>query len=409
MRLLRMFALLALAAPSVALAARQGADVKTEVAQIERVTQQIRSLGARHPVKAVFPSANEFAKAWSRELRQDQTDTEIELNRRESVLLGLLSKGDNLRHLLLSSSADQVAGFYDYHRKVLYVRNDSNRVFGPERYVIAHEYTHALQDQHYDLLKLLPDQFPLTYRNSDAVGAHHALIEGDAVNTQTLFIHQTYSKADLKALIALESAPNHSAPLPTSLLRQFLFPYTTGVDFVTGIYRAKGMAGIDAAFQHPPSSTYVIMHPSAYAQGWKPVKVTLHGVTGFSDWQQLDDDVFGAFGYNLLLWQTLSHNTANKITDSYRGDRYLFLEKGKENAMLFKSVWTSHLTAKAAESTLLRALKARSPHSKVTSGSSPVFHAHGLAVYFHVNGHTVTMACAPTTALATQLGTAPES
>ncbi len=314
---------------------------------------------------------------------------------------------DNLHRILFHDSAAQIAGFYDYHRARLYVRNDANAAFGPERYLIAHEYTHALQDQHFNLLKLLPDQFPLTYRNSDAVAAHHALTEGDAVVTEDLFIHQTYSRADLKALNALDSQPSTAPPLPTSIQRQLYFPYTTGVNFAEALYQRHGMAGIDAAYKRLPASTYEIMHPNAYLNGWQPVAVSLHTVTGFSDWQQVDDDVFGAFGYDLLLWQFIGRKQADAVTLNYRGDRYLFLEKGKQNAFLFHSVWTNGAAARTAKAAFVAALRARFRHAQVHTGTATLVVNGGTAVYLAATGPNLTMAYGPTMALATQLGTAP--
>src|SRR5450759_5249474 len=226
-----------IALPGAALAAGSSTSTKSEIAQIEQTTVRMRRLKPLHSVAVKIQSNGAFDASFRALLQAGITDPEIEMNRRELVLLGLLKPTDNLRSLLLNSSAAQVVGFYDYHAKALYLRNDSNRLLGPERYNIAHEYTHALQDQHFHLAKLLPDQWPLAYRNSDAVAAHHALTEGDAVNLQTLFINRTYSPQDLQALLKLSSQPDTSPPLPAVLKRQLYFPYTTGVDFVDGLYK----------------------------------------------------------------------------------------------------------------------------------------------------------------------------
>jgi hypothetical protein len=73
--------------------------------------------------------------------------------------------------------------------------------------VIAHEYTHALQDQYYHLNKLMPNLDKVAYRNSDALGAHHALTEGDAVNTELLYIERHYTAQEIKEFIKIESRP----------------------------------------------------------------------------------------------------------------------------------------------------------------------------------------------------------
>lgn len=393
-------------APVAAVAAGKPQTMQSRVARIEALAAQIRGLKPLQPVKAEFLGNTAFAAAWSVELHQDQSPAEIELNRRESILLGFLGKQTNLQHLLFSESASQVAGFYDYHHKVLYVRNQSS-VTGVQRHVIAHEYTHALQDQHYDLLKLLPDQFPLTYRDSDAVAARHALIEGDAVTTEDLFIHRDYSERELRQLIAAESNPIPGPALPTDLRRQFDFPYITGVNFVQSLYRQHGMSSIDAAYRRLPQSTYEIMYPNAYLRGWRPVPVTLHAVHALTTWQQTDDDVFGAFGYDLVLWRRLGQHRALSVLKAYRGDRYLFLQSGTQNAMLLKSVWSSPVTARTAESAYLSALRHRYTKATVKTGPQIVIaNAASPAISLRVTGSTLTIAYAPTRVLATQLGSA---
>ena len=408
-RLLLVGALL-LIAPASALGSTTRTSVTQEVTGIEHTTVQIRHLSPIHSVKARLLADKAFDAALTQELHRDNPDAEIDLGQREMVLLGLLKKTDSYRKIIFQNLGSQVLGFYDYHNKVLYVRNHANQLFGPRRYTIAHEYTHALQDQHYGLQKLMPNEMPLKYRNSDAVSAHHDLTEGDAWNLQTLFIYRTYSRKDIDALIQLDSQPDHSAPLPKSVYRDFYFPYTTGYEFVHRLYQQGGMAAVDAAYRRLPSSRYEIMHPSAYQKGWRPVDVSLHGVSGFADWKQVDDDVEGAWGYQLLLWQYLPEKSATRITDEWRGDRYIFLEKGNDSMLLMKSVWTSAKAARAAEDGMVSMLRGRyQGHAHVTGGSATTLTETDGAVYLKAVGSRLTVAFAPTVQLAQKLGVAKTS
>lgn len=293
--------------PALTLAHHNSQSVSTEVASIESTTQQIRQLKQLVPVRVFFSSDRAFGAALVAQNHRDSPAAEIALAQRESLELGFLKPGDNLSRIIDGSLTGQVLGFYDYDLKRLYVRNSTNQLLGPGRYAIAHEYTHALQDQHYGLKKLLPDEWRLRYRNSDAISARHALTEGDAVTTQTLFIQRTYSAADVQALVK-QQAGLRLPVLPTAIQREFDFAYDDtygGVRFVSQLYQHGGMGAIDAAYRNLPNSTYVIMYPDAYRNGWRPSDVILHSVRGFSGWRQTDDDVFGAFGYHLLLWQSL--------------------------------------------------------------------------------------------------------
>lgn len=391
-----------LALPCVVLAAG-GPSRNQEVATIERETVKIRQLQPRHAVRAIFPSNQTFAQLLDTEVHRENPEGEVQISQRESVVLGLLRPGDNLNKILFQNLSDQVAGFYDYRNRTLYLRNNSGQVLGLERYDIAHEYTHALQDQHYGLARLLPDETPLKVRNSDAVSAHHALTEGDAVNTQTLFIYRYYTRQQIEGLVKLESKPLKARPLPLSIQREFDFPYTVGLDFVQTLYRRGGMAAVDAAYQRLPASTYEIMHPAAYLHHWRPVNVTLRGVRGFTGWRQVDDDVSGAFGYNLLLWQWLPRTQADRVTDGYRGDRYIFLERGWQNLMRMESVWQDAAAAGKARATFVRALRRRYPGAR-WKGVTLV--ARGQSIYLRASGARLTLAFAPNAELADRLGAA---
>jgi hypothetical protein len=379
---------------------------KQEISGIETVTAQIRQLSPTHPVKVKIESDAQFNTVIRNQTKARNPDSEIETGQRESVLLGLLNNSDNLRHILFSNVTGNVIGMYDPDSATLYIRNHDNMAFGIERHVLAHEYNHALQDQHYDLKRLIPDETPLAYRNTDEVGAHHALTEGDSINVETAYIYKTYTGQDLAALEQYESN-THGPPLPKAITEQLTFAYTYGYAFVSALYRHGGMAGVNAAYGRLPRSTYEIMHPTAYLKGWKPTTIDLHGVTGFPTWKQVDDDVFGALGYNILLRQFISGHKSDVVTNGYRGDRYIFLENGVQNAMLFKSVWNNKAAAKTARDALVAGLRARFHHLQVTNGSLTVARDKYVAVAFAVNGAGLTMAYAPTAILARQLASGP--
>lgn len=361
-------------------------------------------------MRVVVDSDNAFNALVRGQQRSANSDTDIEISRRESVLLGLLGKSDNLRHIVLSDSVSSIYGLYDPSKKTLYVRNHNNYAFSFESHVLAHEYNHALQDQHFGLKKLLPDQTPLAYRNTDMVGAHHALTEGDSVNVEHLFVYKTYSGKELADMERFESQPLPGPPLPKAIQRQILFPYTYGYDFVQVLYHHGGMSAVNRAYARLPSSTYEIMHPYAYLAGWKPIQVTLHAVQGFTDWRQVDDDVWGAFGYNLILRQFVSGKQADTVTNAYRGDRYIFLENGEQSAMRFDSVWKDNVAARTARDAFVSALRLRYKKKiHVAHGGITTVVEKDGAVAFKVDHARLTMAYAPSAILAQGLVTAQAS
>lgn len=405
MRRLIFFAvLIVVCMPAVARAARMPAG--TQLASIESTTEKIRHLTHTSSVKVEFPSNAAFDSLLTAEMHRDDPDSEIALAQKEMVLQGLLGPRDDLRRLTLQGLGSLVLGFYDPHHRALYVRNQPDLLSGPARSTVAHEYTHALQDEHYHLLKLTPSLINVKYRNSDALVAHHALTEGDAVNTQYLYIFKTYSAQDLAGLTKMQSQTPAGPALPKALQSLFYFPYTTGLTFVRKLYQLDGMRSVDGAYARLPSSTYEIMHPTAYLNHWKPVKISLHAVEGFAAWQVIDDDVYGALQYDVLMRQYLPGSVADRVTSGYRGDRYVTLEKNGQDAMLLQSAWADYRAASSAKVTLLQALRKRFPRARVLPGAGTTVETPSEAVYLRVSGPRMTVAYAPTSALALQLGVA---
>jgi hypothetical protein len=403
-RLLAVLAFLAIL-PVQALAMNSRAGNSAQLAVIEAQERQIRGLSQLRPVPAHFPNDKQFNAILTKQSKRDTPLPEISLAQREMVLVGFLQPGQSLKKILFSDISAQVVGVYDYKTKVLYVRGQNNQAFKLERYVIVHEYTHALQDQHWNMKKLLPDEYTKKVRNSDAIGARHALIEGDAVNTQDIYIGQKYTPAEVQRLISYERGLPQGPALPWAIKKQFYFPYTTGVTFTQTLYRSGGTKAINNAFVHLPESTYEIIFPAAYQKGWKPTPVTLNGVKGFDGWKQTDDDVFGALGYKMLIWQYSTEKFATDILQEYRGDRYVFLQNGSQNAMLLRSEWADLGSAVSARNAISDSISKRFSGNVTKQGQSILVTPKG-AVYLKVSGSTLNIAYAPTAALAKKLGKA---
>lgn len=172
--------------------------------------------------------------------------------------------------------SDQVLGFYDYARKRICVR----RALPPwaerrsVRVVLAHELTHALQDQH-GFLGGDPDM------EVDERLASRALHEGDAM----LIMEAVSGQAHGASVGAVAENLLTQAPLTPQLLiaRGFAspsllesdreaqlratFPYQDGARFVATLVRSGGYALVDRAMRSPPRSSADILDPERYIAG----------------------------------------------------------------------------------------------------------------------------------------------
>ena len=160
-----------------------------------------------------------------------------------------------------SGSYDDIGGFYDPTTKHLYVRSITLNPLAQS--IIAHEMTHALDDEYFDLTKI-----QRAGRNSDQDEAIRSLIEGDAravenrFNTALTTQRKAQQDAERSALLgATEAQAGGGAPSPFVLELFALFPYEIGSSFIDQLVNDGGQSRVDQAFRRPPTSTLQIIDP----------------------------------------------------------------------------------------------------------------------------------------------------
>lgn len=188
--------------------------------------------------------------------------------------LDLIAADADLRELTLDLLSGGVAGFYRDDQATLYVVSKTGLPGVNERITFAHEYDHALQDQHTSVFK---DQDGILDQ-TDRILARQAVYEGDASLLMTVWASAHFGLADLAELLALGNDPEALALLermPPILRETLLFPYQTGLSFVQGAQLQGGWPAVDALYDRMPESTEQILHPDAYQARERPVVVDL--------------------------------------------------------------------------------------------------------------------------------------
>ena len=312
---------------------------QAQINLIERETSALRGLAPLKPVRVHFLSSPTFTKRISAVMQKGNPPSQLQIGDTELVLSGLVPESTNLGKVVSQGLPSQVAGWYDYQTKQLYIR-DTGQALGIDRWYIAHEYTHALQDQHFGLAKVQPDQSHWKAHNSDAYLAEHSLVEGDAVDIQNAYFLRFYSQAEKVALARQEQrASPGGQSTPRVIQEQFDFPYTDGPTYVTHLLNQGGYPAVNRAFRDPPQTTYQLMFPGG-SVSVRPIR--LHQVLGrFRSWHRVDDDVNGAFGYQQLVELHVSAALAGRLAELWRGDRYLLLRHRTNFAMFLESVYAN--------------------------------------------------------------------
>jgi len=233
----------------------------------------------------------------------------------------------------------------------LYIATGQQESSVDDQALLAHAYTHVLQDQHFDLGAM--DARAMT---TDATLAVRALVEGDATLLTALYRYENLAAADwerLAELILQAEQPGYGEELDRveAWARLQRFPYREGRQFTTALFQADGWEAINHAYTDPPRSTEQVLHLERYLEGRDaPASVVvpdLSIVLG-EGWTMLLRDTLGEFVTGLYLDETLPGETAWQSADGWDGDTFVVWEhEDGRRVLVWRTVWDS--TAEAAE------------------------------------------------------------
>jgi len=319
------------------------ATVQSMVNRVLKETSQLRGLSILRPVKSGVQTRAGVEAMIRRELAGTSSD-ELLASQVFLTQLGLAPRDFDLKKSTTSLLGEQVAGYYDPRSGTFYT---SDRIStGELETVMAHELTHALQDQHFDLKRL--ENGPK--HNSDARLALAALVEGDA----TLVMSRYMGRNPFRFLGMLGSAlvPHDSAAFgatPRALRESLLFPYMQGLLFNNQLVRMGGEPAVSRAFGRLPKSTQQVMHFELYLADKQPIPVPLRDVRPQlgAGWRLLDHDVNGEEGSVLVLSQFLSDKAeVEAATKGWAGDRFAVYEGPNKAVLVVQDMlWDSEAAA----------------------------------------------------------------
>lgn len=273
------------------------------------------------------------------EMAQSLGGDELRALGRLAAAGGVLPEGTDLVSLGASFLAVSASATYSPLDKQVLLVDKTN-----DDSLLTHEFTHALQDQHFELMKLLVVR-PYNFDRTEAV---FALIEGDAMNVQRRFEEgDAYGRRSLEEINRQETErfSRYRVEIgrwfPPLLIETFIFRYRDGTRFVESVRRRGGERAVDDLFTHPPQSSEQILHTEKYLSGEAPVDVHLDeaGFTG-SGWRAVSSTPLGEIGVRGLLQAGVSEDEARRAAAGWGGDRaYLF--EGERGAQLFvwKTAW----------------------------------------------------------------------
>jgi hypothetical protein len=298
---------------------------------------EITGLSLVSPLKKTLRSRDEIRAYVIRQMDEDKDAVQRYADAKSAEAFGLLPKNFALDSFMIELLTEQIAGLYDPKAHEFYIANWIP--LNDQRMVMAHELTHALQDQHFKIEAWLKAARP----NDDAELAREAFLEGSATAAMVDYLLQGTGKSvinmpefdpsiltgDLGNTPSLQKAP----PFIKDTL---VFPYFSGMTFTAAALKPDGWSSLAKLFSNPPASTQQIMHPSLYKSGHVPERVTLPSIENRlgKDWKKLDESLLGEFGWLEVLKQFLDEARAKPLAAAWEGDRYQLFENQSSKRLL---------------------------------------------------------------------------
>jgi hypothetical protein len=327
-------------------AATRNAALVAATNEVLQETSQLRELPVLHPVQSSAQSRSEIEHMIVANLDRETTAADLHASEVTLKRLGLVPANFALRPLIVRLLTEQVAGYYDPREQQFHLA-DWIDVDG-QKPIMAHELTHALQDQHFNLRRF--EKWPKG--DSDAELATHALIEGDATLAMTLYVASNPARAlsFLKSFMGADTSSQELEKAPRALRETLLFPYQEGLTWTRSLYQNGGWSAVSRAFKTLPQSSEQILHPPKYFIHEAPVKVLLPDLRPSlgRDWQRIEADVNGEWSFYLILDEFLkSVSTSKQAAAGWAGDRYATYENGSgESFYVSLSAWDTEKDAR---------------------------------------------------------------
>jgi hypothetical protein len=310
---------------------------------IETAVQQLRGLTRRTPVARTILTEDQLKALITASFEKSNPPAFVAANEQLEKALGLFPADASLKDLEVQLLSSQVAGLYDPDTKAMDVVSKTGTIGPIEQITYAHEFDHALQDQSFGLAKLGLDDTS----NSDRALARLSLPEGDATLLMTLWAETNMTPGQLLLLAQQANDPTQTAILaamPDDLKETLLFPYESGLSWVSGLQTSGGWAAVNAAYAKPPDSTEQILHPDKWASHEAPIAVTIPADLPSrlgAGWTMPLTDTLGELQLRIWLEQVgkLSASLAEPAAAGWGGDRVALVQKGSTFGIAIITKW----------------------------------------------------------------------
>jgi hypothetical protein len=303
------------------------ADLQAVVAEISAFVEQERGLTFLQPVDVQLAGEGEFQDR----LLADFEESADDLREQEALLeaFGLVEPDVDLVEAMRSLLGAGVVGFYDPETKELVVRGAALTPY--VRTTIAHELTHALDDQHFDLDR--PEYDDATDEVAFGFGA---VVEGNARRIEGAY--EESLSADERAQSEAEEfrlgLGIDLGDIPLVLIQLLDAPYSLGQVLVDDVVEDGGDPALAAALTDPPHTSEQVIDPDRFATR-EPAVVVPHPAPGG---QLVTEGLAGQLLIELVLADGAEGDDAAEAADGWGGDWAVVWRDGDRSCVTLTAV-----------------------------------------------------------------------
>lgn len=309
--------------------------------EILSFASQDTGLPIKKKVKRDIISREQVEKYVGEKFKNDADRIRFERSELVQKKFGLLPRDFDLHSFLIKLLMEQVAGFYDEKTKTMNLL-DWNAP-DMQRPVMAHELTHALQDQSFDLEKMskhdediekkgLKDLDELVSNDEEST-CRSSVMEGQAMivlidyvlapsNESVQKMPKVVDMMQASMDKAQDSPVFDSAPL--LLQEELAFPYRQGMKFIRDLLVSGGkQLAYKGVLERMPQTTREIMEPQEYLAGRRVPPLLLPNLDFLKkDYEPFDAGAVGELDVNILLRIYADKAVADRLTPEWRGGAY---------------------------------------------------------------------------------------
>jgi hypothetical protein len=334
-----------------------------QIDSIVTILSQITGLKEKHKVPYGRMSQAQLRKFLSHRIQTTLKPKDLELDELTLKLFGLVPASFDLKKETIDLLTEQAAAFYDYKEKKLFLLAGAS--LSSEETTLAHELSHALADQHFNLEKFVDDD----NASDDENLAHTAVVEGQASWLMLAYqmrkqgVNEHPSSAMLATIENSADTSTSDYPVlnssPLYIQHSLMFPYAQGTRFFEAVYRKLGQNAFSAVFTDPPSDSAQIIHPDRYFTHVKPTTPEPPSFDSGKKQKEIAAGEVGEFDNQMLLWQYVGKDEALRLAPHMRGAQFRIVDAGKKKkpVLEYASEWDTDASASdyfAAYKTVLR-------------------------------------------------------